>query len=169
MGAINNVYDLLSIKPAIHYLHGAAEFPTKATWLKAICNGNYLTWPLVNVKNVNIFFPESEETQKGHMRMQRQGVQSTKATSHKAAPLSAAQTGDSPTNKTANSEEPEAVPIPKRKDIFIALYKTCDTIYTDQTGKFPHASIRGNKYQMLIHKIYGNLSWVEPMKNKTQG
>ena len=40
--AINNVYDLPSIKPAIRYLHGAAGFPTKVTWLKAIRNGSYL-------------------------------------------------------------------------------------------------------------------------------
>ena len=60
--AINNVYELPSIKPAIRYPHGAAGFPTKATWLKAIRNGSYLLCPLVNVKNVNKFFPDSEET-----------------------------------------------------------------------------------------------------------
>ena len=38
--SINNVYNLPSIKPAIHYLHGAAGFPTEATQLKAICNGH---------------------------------------------------------------------------------------------------------------------------------
>ena len=104
VGAINNVYDLPSIEPAILYPHGAAGFPTKSTWLKAIRNGNYLTCPLANMKKVNKFFPESEETQKGHMCMQLQGVQSTKATSQQAAPLSASQTGDSPPNKIANSE-----------------------------------------------------------------
>ena len=71
---INNVYKFPSIETAIRYLHGASGFPTKATWLKAIQNRGYLLWPLVNVKNVNKFFPESEETQKGHMRTQRQGV-----------------------------------------------------------------------------------------------
>ena len=60
VGAINIVYDLPSIKPTIRFLRGAAGFPTKATWLKAIRNGNYLSWPLVNVKNVNKFFLESE-------------------------------------------------------------------------------------------------------------
>ena len=58
--AINNVYELPSIEPAIRYLHGAADFPTKATWLKAIRNGSYLSCPLVNIKNVNKHFPESE-------------------------------------------------------------------------------------------------------------
>ena len=100
VGAINNVYDLPSIKPSIRYLRGAAGFPTNATWLKAIRNLNYLSWPLVNVKNVNKFFPESEETQKGHIRMHRQVVRSTEATSQQAAPLGASQTGYSPPNKT---------------------------------------------------------------------
>ena len=40
--AINNVYELPSTEPAIRYLHGAASFPTKATWLKDIRNGSYL-------------------------------------------------------------------------------------------------------------------------------
>ena len=47
-------------------------------WLKAIWRGNYNTRPLINIKNVNKYFPESEETQQGHMRNQRQGVRSTK-------------------------------------------------------------------------------------------
>ena len=34
--AINNVYKIASIKKYIRYLHGAAGFPTKHTWLKAI-------------------------------------------------------------------------------------------------------------------------------------
>ncbi len=46
------------------YLHGAAGFPTKTSWLKAFCKGNYLSWPLINVKNIAKYFPESEETQK---------------------------------------------------------------------------------------------------------
>ena len=49
--AINNVYELPSIERAVRYLHGAAGFPTKATWLSAIRKGNYLTWPLINVTN----------------------------------------------------------------------------------------------------------------------
>ena len=34
--AVNHVYKLPSVKPAIRYLHAAAGFPTKATWIKAI-------------------------------------------------------------------------------------------------------------------------------------
>ena len=43
--AINHTYELPSVEPAIRYLHAAAGFPTKATWLKAIRNGKFLSWP----------------------------------------------------------------------------------------------------------------------------
>jgi hypothetical protein len=33
---LHNVYELLSLEPAIRYLHAAAGFPPKSTWFKAI-------------------------------------------------------------------------------------------------------------------------------------
>ena len=59
---IHNVYEIPSIERTIRYLHAAAGFPTKFTWIKSTRNGNYLTWPLITVKNVHKHFPESEET-----------------------------------------------------------------------------------------------------------
>ena len=67
---LRKVYELPSVEPTIWYLHGAAGFPTKASWLKAICKGNYLSWQLINVKNVAKYVPESKETQKGHLHSQ---------------------------------------------------------------------------------------------------
>jgi hypothetical protein len=40
---LHNVCELPSVEPTIRYLHGGAGFPTKATWLKAIRKGNYLS------------------------------------------------------------------------------------------------------------------------------
>ena len=152
--AIHNVYDLPSIEPAIRYLHAAAGFPVKTTWLKAIRNGHYNTWPLLTVKNVNTYFPESEETQQGHMRCQRQGVRSTKVKVKK---------------EEAEESEKQAEPIEKKNDILISVYDTNDTMYTDQTGKFPHVSSRGNRYQMVAIHIDTNSIWVEALKNRTEG
>jgi hypothetical protein len=75
---IHNVYELPSIEPLIRYLHAAAEFPVEETWLKVVRQSNYNSWPLINVTNVSRYFLESEETQKGHMHGQHQGVCSTK-------------------------------------------------------------------------------------------
>jgi hypothetical protein len=40
---LNNVYEFPSIEPTIRYLPTAAGYSVKATWLKAIRNGNYNT------------------------------------------------------------------------------------------------------------------------------
>ena len=131
----------------VRYLHADAGFPTKATWLNSIHNMNYLTWTLITVKNVNRHFPESEENQKGHMRNQRQGVPSTKA------------------------PHPATKPTPedKKRDVFTNFYDPKGTMYTDQTGKSTHWLSSGKKYQMIPHEIDENPTWIETMKNKTEG
>eukprot|EP00804_Cyclotella_cryptica_P002793 CCRYP_009348-RA/>CCRYP_009348-RA protein AED:0.05 eAED:0.04 QI:0/0/0/1/1/1/3/0/1214 len=145
---ILNVYELPSIEQAIRYLHAAAGFPTKSTWLAAIRKGNYSTWPLITVKNVHKHFPQSEETQQGHMRNQRQGTRST---------------------KQALPQAESSTPLPQLHDIFIRTYDTHGTLYTDQTGKFPHLSSQGNRYQMILYHVDSNSIWAEPTKNKTEG
>ena len=74
----NNVYNLPSTKQSIRYLHAAAGFPVESEWIKAIKAGNYVTWPELTAEAVHKHFPESDETQKGHMKQQRQNVRSTK-------------------------------------------------------------------------------------------
>ena len=114
--SIHNVYELPSIEQTIRYIHAEAVFPTKYTWIKSICNGNYLTCPLITVTNVHQHFPESEKTQKGHMQNQRQGLQSTKV--HSQLPMQ-------------QSGEAKLSPEEKKRDVFLAIYKPKETFYTD--------------------------------------
>ena len=74
-----------------------------------------LSWPLINAKNVAKYFPESEVTQKGHMRGQHQGVRSTRMTEP---------TEDIPTN----------IPHQKKGNILIMEHKVKSLMYADQTG-----------------------------------
>ncbi len=73
-----NAYSLPSIGQTIKYLHAAAGYPTEETWIKAIWAGIYNTWPSLTVANTHKHHPESEETQKGHMKRQCHGIRSTK-------------------------------------------------------------------------------------------
>ena len=75
--AVSNIYDLPSTEKVIRYLHAVLGFPTKATMLRAIRNKWLVGWPGLTVAAVNKWFPESDETQAGHMKQQRQGVRST--------------------------------------------------------------------------------------------
>eukprot|EP00804_Cyclotella_cryptica_P015116 CCRYP_000677-RA/>CCRYP_000677-RA protein AED:0.54 eAED:0.54 QI:0/0/0/0.5/0/0/2/160/193 len=110
-------------------------FPTKSTWLLAICKGNYSTWPFISVKNIHKHFPQSEETQQGHTRNQRKGIRSTK--------------------RVVPQDVPPA-PLPQLQDIFILTYSTHNTLYIDQTGKFPQLPSQGNGYQMILYHVNSN-------------
>ena len=63
----------------------------------------------------------------------------------------------------------ESPPSDKERDVFINLYEPKGTMYTDQTGKFHHRSGKGNRYQTILHEIDGKCTWIEPMKNNTEG
>ena len=86
------------------------------------------------------------------MRNLRLGVRSTKTKTTSTPPIAAS-----------------PLPYIPTKDVFIALYKPHETIFTDQTGKFPIWSSRSNQYQMIVHDIDSSSSWNEPMKNRTEG
>ena len=113
----------------MRYLHTSAVFITEATWYAAVQHGNYNSWPWINPKNVRAHFPESEETQKGHMRNMPQGLQSKKKHMEYVEEV------DSPPRQTK-----------KYQDMFTCVLDPKDemdaNIYTDQTDKFPVRSSR---------------------------
>ena len=83
------------------------------------------------------------------MRSQRQGVRTTQP-----AP---------PRDKNDDGHIKPAEP--KKFDFIIKVYNIRETLYTDQTGQFPQTSSRGNKYQMCLHDIDSNTTWVEPLSS----
>ncbi|KAL7501954.1 hypothetical protein ACHAXN_000345 [Cyclotella atomus] len=145
-----NVYELPSTKEVVRFLHAALGFPTKATLLTAIRNGNLVTFPALNVSNVTKHFPESDETQKGHMKQSKQGVRSTKVIDEDAM------------------LKFKPTPGVKHKDVYLRVFDaTKKAMYLDQTGKFPIPSSQGNKYIMVAVELDGNYIDAEPLK--TQG
>jgi hypothetical protein len=78
--AIHNVYKLKMQPKLIQYLHTAAGFPTKPTWIKAIKNKQFASWTGLTTKAAAKHYPESEETLKGRGRKMRNGLQTTRAT-----------------------------------------------------------------------------------------
>ncbi len=133
---VNNVYNIPSTKESIRYLHASAGFPVNESWIDAIKAGNYTTWLGLNVKMVNRYFPESDETQKGHMKKQRQNVRSTKV------------------KEISKQEEDDTPPSPKKKehDVYIQIFNVEETMHTNQTGCFPANSSSGNEYIMVLSK-----------------
>jgi hypothetical protein len=75
---INIIFDLPSARDTFLWYHASAGFPTKVTFIDAICNGNYSTWPKLTVTLINRYFPDLDEMIKGHLMGQRQGIRLTK-------------------------------------------------------------------------------------------
>ena len=71
--------------------------------------------------------------------------------------------------KFQGEETKDTKPIKKENNILIEDYEPKETMYTDQTGKFPHVSSQGNSYMMVLVHIGCDSIWVEPMKNITEG
>ena len=147
---IHNVFNLPSTAEAIKFLHAAAGYPVKDTWIAAINSGNYITWPGLTAKLVRRHFPESDETQKGHMKQQRQNVRSTKI-------------------KIENENQTQLTPEKRMKDVYLKVHNANDTMHSDQTGRFPATSSSGNQYIMVLVEVDGNYIDAEPMKNRTAG
>ena len=81
--AEHNAYDLPSLEDLVRYMHEAAGFTAKSTWLKATKKGNFSTWPGLTYTNAENYCPQSVENIQGHMLQSSQGVQSTKKEKHK--------------------------------------------------------------------------------------
>ena len=144
-----NVYSLPSLPQTIRYLHAAAGFPPKDTWIKAIKNGHYITWPGVTAEVVSKHFPESMETQKGHMKKQRQNVRSTKkkVVAEKI------------------TEYEELTRSTSKHNILVKIINADETVYTDQTGRFPVQSSRGNTSLMVYFDVDANYIDAEPLQS----
>jgi hypothetical protein len=139
----------------VKYLHAAGGFPTEDTWYKAVKAGNFITWPGLTPEAVRKHFPESDETQQGHMKKQHQGVRSTRT--------KPAENKDVPINPEARTRSR------KMKDVYIKIHNFSKTAHTDQTRRYPATSSRGNQYIMVLVEVNGNYINAEPMKNKTEG
>ena len=146
--AIHNIDKLPSTEKVITFLHAVWGFPTEATFIKAINKNNLTTFPGLIAAAITNFFPESDETQKGHMRQQWQNIRST--------------------NVPDEDELLTFMPTPgvKHKDVYLWVFNTTKQIlYTHQTGCFSVASSHGNKYIMVAVELDRNYIDAEPLQS----
>ena len=61
---VSNVYEIKTKPELVQYYHATAGFTTKPSWLAAIRNGHYNTWPGLGATIAAKYFPKSHETWK---------------------------------------------------------------------------------------------------------
>jgi hypothetical protein len=150
--ASSNLSDLL------RYLHACCFSPTKSTWIRAIRNGHFTTWPGVTVANVSKLLPDSVATALGHLDQKRKNFRTTK---------------ENNVIISTESEPFDTIPLEKGErshHIYAALEEIpaqTGAIASDQTGRFPVTSSQGMKYLIVIYDYDSNAIFAEPLINRT--
>ena len=147
MKQANSVYDLPSTEQAVKWMQAVCGYPVKLTWLKEIKAGNFVGWPIITERNVNKYYPDTNETPKGHMNQTKMNIRSTKQA-----------TLESFTSKVMQGK--------KVRDVYVKVYDARETTFSDQTGQFPTRSKRGNKYIMVMVEVDRNAILDEPLKSR---
>jgi hypothetical protein len=159
---INIIFDLPSTRKTFLWYHASTRFPPKETFIDAVRNGNYSTWPKLTVTLINRYYPDSNETIKGHLKGQRQGTRSTKQIA-----LEKIIKNEEVRIKIEGKGSPfHQIPITKTHEAFFRIDDLTNSIHTNQTGAFPFTSQRGNKYIMVVIHLDANYIFVEPMRNR---
>ena len=131
------------------YLHKCAFSPSIPTFLKAIRNGYFQSWPGIDSINFKKFLRNLIPTAKGHLDQERKNLQST---------------------KILPDDTDDFFPQPEQQKTYeyacqIVPAKPKETTYADLTGRFPYASSRGNEYIFIMYDFDSNLIQGEPIKN----
>ena len=148
-----SAYDLPSVGALVRYLHAAAGFPVRDTWLRAIKAGNYATWPGLTYNNAAKYCPDAVETIMGHQVQVRQGTRSTQPKPPK------------PPNAKTSSSMPIQEPEEPSRELFVEV-RHISRLYTDDTGRFPTRSRSGNQYVMIAYHYDANVILACPFKNR---
>jgi hypothetical protein len=196
--AANSVYEMETKSDLVAYLHRCCYSPTTSGWLKAIKSGFFTTWPGLDETIVQKHLPKSAATIKGHQRQQFKNLRSTSLAREKEnsdKPLQTASTNarlDQKPHKFKNPGElhrtaSDATRLNTKPDefqrilqdnsqhkistnmIYVKAIEATGQIYTNQTGRFPTTSSRGNKYVMILYNYDSNAILAKPLKSKSEG
>ena len=148
-----------SIPELIAFYKGCAFSPVKSTWIQAIKNENFITWPGLTAERVAKYYPVTTATPKGHLDQEQQNIQSTKP--HEI-PLSPEET-----EEMQQDFFPTRTPTPTNNVMCtIVPFNTPSKAYADLTGKFPYRSSSGNQYIMIFYNYDANYINAIPVKSR---
>ena len=145
-------YEQKVIPKLIKWYHAAAGFPATSTWLRAINDGFYQSWPGLTVQRVKRYLGKSEESTYGHLHLIRQGIRST--------------------TKHLNRQDIRYTTKPPRSRIHKVEFNTIaasdlkNMIGSDLAGRYPLTSTRGNKYILIMYDHDANYTYATPIKSR---
>ena len=135
--------------------------PVISTWCKAIDAGYFQEWPSLTSKQVREHIKVVDETEMGHMDQRRTGIRSTRPKSKQ------------PPRPTPEQEMVDAMECPPQSpnndrchQVFMTVAAVDGKLYSDQTGRFPITSNRGNILVAIFYAVDGNDIKSCPLKSR---
>jgi hypothetical protein len=122
----NHAHDNNNQKELINYLHAACFSPVKSTWITAIKNGKFSSWPGLTENAVEKHLSKYAATTTGHLNQQWQNARTTKIKDTKII-----------------SQETDMDHGIKTQFVYAATIDA-GQIYTDQTDRSPVLQARAN-------------------------
>jgi hypothetical protein len=147
----NHAHDISNQTELINYFHAACFIPVKSTWMQAIKNGNFTSWPGLTEQAVEKILSKSTGTVKGHINQQRMNTRSTHIKEE----------------EDCKNEKETALDSGLKTHCVYAAAVDAGQIYTDQ-GCFPLVSSKGNKYIMVFMNMLEMPLWQNPLKTERQ-
>ena len=121
-----------------------------STWCKAITAGYFKGWPGLTTTCVRRFVKVLEETEMGHMDQNRKGTRSTNPV---------------PIETDTMEEVPQLPNNNHSHHVYMTITNLDGKLYSDQTGRFPITSNRGNCSVVIFYAVDGNYIKVYPIKS----
>ena len=143
-----------AIPDLITYLHAAAGYPVKQTWIRAIKQGHYIGWPGLTAERVHKFLTPKIEIAMCHMHKIKQGTKSTKPT-----PVGTTTTVDDNTAPLKQTIVHDLRIHTIRTDTLeetVSQKRLKELIATDLPGRYPVTSTQGHKYLIVIYDYDAN-------------
>jgi hypothetical protein len=143
----------------IAFLHAAAGYPVVSTWIRAIQQGFFTTWPGLTTQTVKQYLPKSLITALGHLDQTRSNARSTKPRKPNNVT-----TPDTAPKLTDTIDDPDLNT--RRHYVYVDCEPITGKIYSDLPGRFIAPSSRGNNYLLIVYDYDSNAILAEPMKNR---
>ncbi len=155
----DNTYQLINF----NFYHATLNYPVVSTLVKAIDKGYLKGFADLILHGVCQHIKVNDETEKGHMDQSHQGKQSTKTSSPAGIPPPFPLDGKPTDTMKPLPQEPFNA---CTHFVFMTIIKFSRMLFSDQLGRFPITSNRGNKY-VIIFYIY-NANFVKSIPIKSQ-
>ena len=136
----------MSTLPAlVQFLHRACFSPVMDTWCNAIDAGYFTTWPGLTSKLVRKHLPASIDTSKVHLRLACQHIRLTRYQPTRTPPP---QPIHQPTMTSGVIQSENSS---RENLVCMGPVDVSGQIFSDQTGRFPRDSSRGNRSVMVMY------------------